>query len=128
MECASLKLMLQPLVENSIYHGMEFMDGDGEIIIRAYKKDGELYLEVSDNGLGMNEMCVESLLNPGMEIESQKNGASKGSGIGIRNVNDRIKLYFGEAYGLLIQSEPDEGTIITIRLPLIPYNEIERKE
>lgn len=128
MECASLKLMLQPLVENSIYHGMEFMDGDGEIIIRAYKKDGELYLEVSDNGLGMNEMCVESLLNPGMEIESQKNGASKGSGIGIRNVNDRIKLYFGEAYGLLIQSEPDEGTIITIRLPLIPYNEIERTE
>ncbi|MEG2871696.1 MAG: histidine kinase, partial [Clostridium sp.] len=53
LELASLKLILQPLVENSIYHGMEFMDGDGEISIRAYRCDDDLYLEVKDNGLGM---------------------------------------------------------------------------
>lgn len=127
-ELASLKLMLQPLVENSIYHGMEFMDGDGEITVRAYQDSGELYFEVSDNGLGMTERCVESLLDVSQTVESQKDGSSKGSGIGVRNVNERIRLYFGEEYGLMIQSEPDEGTVITIRLPAIPYTEIERKE
>lgn len=53
--------MLQPLVENAIYHGMEYMDGDGEIFVRAWQEEKELYLEVRDNGLGMTEEQVESL-------------------------------------------------------------------
>lgn len=125
---ASLKLMLQPLVENSIYHGMEFMDGDGEIEVRAYKDGDGLYVCVSDNGLGMKESSVKNLLNASQPVDSQQDGTSKGSGIGVRNVNDRIKLYFGEEYGLMIESEPDEGTKITIHLPAIPYSEIERNE
>lgn len=128
LELASLKLILQPLVENSIYHGMEFMDGDGEISIRAYRCDDDLYFEVKDNGLGMTESCVKSLLDTSQPVESQKDGTSKGSGIGVRNVNNRIKLYFGEAYGLTIESEPDEGTTITIHLPAMPYSGAERKE
>ncbi|MEG1576215.1 MAG: ATP-binding protein, partial [Clostridium sp.] len=128
LELASLKLILQPLVENSIYHGMEFMDGDGEISIRAYRCDDDLYFEVKDNGLGMTESCVKSLLDTSQPVESQKDGTSKGSGIGVRNVNNRIKLYFGEAYGLTIESEPDEGTTITIHLPAMPYSGGERKE
>lgn len=126
LEYASLKLMLQPLVENAIYHGMEFMDGDGEIGIKAYKKDGDLYFEVRDNGLGMTKECLERLLDPKSSEESKS--SSRGSGIGVRNVNERIRLYFGNKYGLLIESEPDEGTVIIIHLPAISYSEIERKE
>lgn len=58
---ASLKLMLQPLVENAIYHGMEFMDGDGEILLKVWKEEGDLYFSVIDNGLGMTEEQVGNL-------------------------------------------------------------------
>src|SRR5699024_2220500 len=61
LELASLKLMLQPMVENAIYHGMEFMDGDGEILIRVWREGDDLYLMVRDNGLGMTEEQVENL-------------------------------------------------------------------
>lgn len=123
LELASLKLMLQPLVENSIYHGMEFMDGDGEILIRAYLQDGDLYFSVSDNGLGMTRERVDSLLTAAAPVASRR-----GSGIGVKNVNERIHLYFGEEYGLRIESEPDEGTTIYIHLPAVPYSEIHNKE
>lgn len=123
LELSSLKLMLQPLVENAIYHGMEFMDGDGEIILRAWKEDAELYFEVSDNGLGMTEEQVERLFSSSTHVAS-----NRGSGIGVKNVNERIKLYFGEQYGLTIDSEPDEGTRVRIHLPAVPYGEILEKE
>ena len=114
---SSLKLMLQPLVENAIYHGMEFMDGDGEIDVKVFKEDDSLYFTITDNGLGMSEDMVETLLSK--DFVSSK----KGSGIGVKNVNERIKLYFGSEYGLKVESEPDEGTKITIHLPAIVYGE-----
>ncbi|MDO5551608.1 MAG: sensor histidine kinase, partial [Lachnospiraceae bacterium] len=123
MEMASLKLMLQPLVENAIYHGMEFMDGDGEILIRVALEAGELCFLIQDNGLGMRPEQVEALFTDTSHVPS-----GRGSGIGVRNVNERIKLYFGEAYGLRITSEPDEGTKIQIRLPAVPYQEIMDQE
>ena len=113
LELPSLKLMLQPLVENAIYHGMEFMDGDGMITVKAWRKEDELYLSVADNGLGMTEDKVEMILTG-----KSSSGNGRGSGIGVKNVNERIKLYFGEAYGLTIDSEPDEGTKVTIHLPV----------
>lgn len=115
---SSLKLMLQPLVENSIYHGMEFKDGDGIIEVKTYKKDNALYIEVKDNGLGMTKERVESLLT------SEHISSKRGQGIGIKNVHDRIRLYFGKEYGLKIYSEPDEGTVVTVKLPIIPYGEL----
>lgn len=123
MELTSLKLILQPLVENAIYHGMEFMDGEGEIIINVYRLEDDLYFTVSDNGLGMTKEQVESLFT-GQAGSTSK----KGSGIGVKNVNERIKLYFGEAYGLTISSEPDEGTTITIHLPATEYGSVSEKE
>lgn len=114
---SSLKLMLQPLVENAIYHGMEFMDGDGEIDVKVFKEDDSLYFTITDNGLGMSEDMVEALLSKDF-VPSKK-----GSGIGVKNVNERIKLYFGNEYGLKVESEPDEGTKITIHLPAIVYGE-----
>lgn len=121
LNLVSLKLMLQPLVENAIYHGMEFMDGDGEICVEVYREAQELRFLVRDNGLGMTEKQVEALLGEEHHVSSKR-----GSGIGVKNVMERIKLYFGDDYGLSIWSEPDEGTTITIRLPVQIYAEIEK--
>lgn len=118
LELASLKMMLQPLVENAIYHGMEFMDGDGEILLKVWKEEGDLYFSVIDNGLGMTEEQVGNLFTGASHVDSKR-----GSGIGVKNVNERIKLYFGEKYGLSIESEPDEGTTVKIHLPVVTYSE-----
>lgn len=123
MDLVCLKLMLQPLVENAIYHGMEFMDGDGEIYVEVCQKGQELCFHIRDNGLGMTEGQVEALLGEKEHISSKR-----GSGIGVKNVNERIKLYFGEDYGLSVRSEPDEGTEITICLPAQVYTETVKKE
>jgi two-component system sensor histidine kinase YesM len=123
MDLTSLKLILQPLVENAIYHGMEFMDGEGEIKLSVMRKEENLIIQVSDNGLGMTEEQVKSLFSHEVLVTSRK-----GSGIGVKNVNERIKLYFGENYGLTIESEPDEGTTITILLPAVPYDSVLEKE
>lgn len=107
----TIKLVIQPLIENAIYYGMEYMDGEGEIHIRAYTREQDLYLEVEDNGPGMPEEQVEHLLTGGEKARQ------KGSGIGLKNVNKRIQLYFGTQYGLEIESEPDEGTVVRIHIP-----------
>lgn len=122
LELASLKLMLQPLVENAIYHGMEFMDGDGEILIKAWREGDDLYMSVGDNGLGMTQEQVENLFAAAEHVPSRR-----GSGIGVRNVNERIKLYFGKEYGLVIDSEPDEGTTVTAHLPAVAYEQVAQK-
>ncbi len=119
LELACLKLTLQPMVENAIYHGMEFMDGDGEILVRAYLEQDNLCFLIQDNGLGMTEKQVDGLLSEQVHVTS-----GKGSGIGVKNVNERIRLYFGETYGLYIESEPDEGTKVLIRMPAVPYGKI----
>ncbi|NBH82105.1 sensor histidine kinase [bacterium C-53] len=123
LELASLKLMLQPLVENAIYHGMEFMDGDGEIEVKVYREAENLWFQISDNGLGMTSQQVDSLLGSKPHVSSRR-----GSGIGVKNVNERIRLFFGEDYGLTIQSEPDEGTVIKICLPARTYSDMMEKE
>ncbi len=116
LNLACIKLIIQPLVENAIYHGMDYMDGDGEIIIKAYSSNEDLYIDVIDNGLGMTEVVVESLLKENKKIKGS------GSGVGLRNVNERIKLCFGEEYGLKIYSEPDEGTTIRVHMKAIEYD------
>lgn len=118
MDLAALKLMLQPLVENAIYHGMEFMDGDGEILVEVRREEDDLFFEIRDNGLGMTKEQVENLLSEKPHVSSKR-----GSGIGVKNVNERIRLYFGEDYGLSIESEPDEGTKIRCHLPARQYGE-----
>lgn len=118
----SIKLIIQPLIENAIYHGMEFMGGDGEILVKAYAKDNELYIDVVDNGLGMLQDVANSLLTGESKIEK------KSSGIGLKNVNERIQLYFGKRYGLEIYSEPDEGTTVRIHMPCVDFYEIRKRE
>lgn len=109
----TLKLIVQPLVENAIYHGMIYADGEGRISIEAYEEEEKVCISINDNGLGMTEEKVDQLLKG--TLPSSK----KGSGIGVKNVNQRLKLYFGEAYGIAIDSELDRGTKVIVTLPRI---------
>ena len=102
---------------------MEFMDGDGEILVKAEKKEEDLCFTIADNGLGMTSQQARGLLTG-----ETRSTSGKGSGIGVKNVNERIRLYFGENYGLDIFSEPDEGTTIQIRLPAVSYEELMERE
>ena len=118
----TVKLVVQPLLENAIYYGVEYMDGEGEITVRGYKKEQDIYLEVADNGLGMPEEEVEQLLKENNRVRKH------GSGVGLINVHNRIKLRFGSAYGLEIESEPDEGTTVRIHIPAVAYSEESQKQ
>lgn len=111
LQYSTIKLVIQPILENSIYYGMEYMDGDGLIKVHGYEKDGDIYIDVTDNGPGMTREEVDYLLVDSERIHK------KGSGVGLVNVHQRIRLYFGERYGLEIESEPDVGTCVRIHLP-----------
>ena len=104
------KITLQPIIENAIYHGIDRMVDEGLIQIRIFQKDEKIVFEVEDNGVGMTEEQCQEIL---------KKDAGDKAGIGIKNVNDRIKIYFGEEYGITIRSELDEGTCVTITMPKI---------
>lgn len=119
---ATLKLILQPLVENAIAYGVQYQDGDGEIWIRAYQEGGSLILQVEDNGLGIPPDRLEDLRR------GKISPSGKGSGIGVRNVNERIALYFGEDYGLAIDTELDEGTVVTLTQPAVEYERMINEE
>lgn len=107
------KITLQPIIENAIYHGLDRMVDEGHIQIRIYSEGEDVIFRVEDNGVGMSEEQCRSILHkePG-----------DNSGIGIKNVNDRIKIYFGKEYGLSIESELDEGTTVIIRMPKLEEN------
>lgn len=119
----TLKLIIQPLLENAIYHGMASAEDDGIIRVTAYREGEDLLIDVEDNGLGMRPELAASLLD-----EDRPEVRTKGSGIGVRNVHQRVSLTFGEGYGLTIFSEPDEGTLARIRLPALDQEEAERRQ
>ena len=112
------KITLQPIIENAIYHGIDRMVDEGKINIGIHQKGDRIIFTVEDNGVGMTEEQCEEILHK---------DAGDRVGIGIKNVNDRIKIYFGEEYGLTIQSELDEGTRVTISMPKITENDYGEK-
>ena len=121
LQCCTVKLVVQPLLENAIYYGVECMDGDGEIDVNGYRREDDIYIGVRDNGLGIPEDEVEQLLKENNRVHK------RGSGVGLLNVHNRIRLRFGEEYGLEIESEPDEGTTVRIHLPYIVYTPEEQE-
>ncbi|MGB4659279.1 MAG: histidine kinase, partial [Mobilitalea sp.] len=106
------KLTLQPLVENSLYHGVKMLRARGKITVTGEMKGEDICFHVIDNGVGMDEEELQALRK---EIEMP--GSAQSAGFGLANVNERIKLNFGDEYGLDIQSKKGEGTAITITIP-----------
>lgn len=110
-ECLCNKITIQPLIENAIYHGLDRHIDEGKITVTVRADEdnsGDILITVSDNGIGMTEEQCEAIL---------KKQRSDSSGIGVKNVNDRLKIYFGEQYGLSIKSELDVGTEVIVRIP-----------
>ena len=120
-ELYTLKLIVQPILENAIYHGMAGAEDDGAISVSACREGDDLLIDVADNGIGMPPEVAESLLDP-----DRPQVRTGGSGTGVRNVHQRIRLTFGAGYGLTIFSEPDEGTLVRIRLPALTREEAAR--
>ena len=112
-----LRFVLQPLVENALYHGIELSKGSGLIRIGAERRPDALLLTVEDNGIGFDEKEIERLL-----AEPKKEYPGLNS-IGIKNVNDRIKLHFGEEFGLVFSARTGGGTVVKVRLPILSGDE-----
>ncbi|HEX3023345.1 MAG TPA: sensor histidine kinase [Lachnospiraceae bacterium] len=112
-----LKLILQPIVENALYHGIKNKRGMGRILVRAEFKLGNIFFYVIDNGIGMNENVQKRVyrLLEGNERELQESQ----SGFGLANVNERIKLNYGKDYGLSFSSEYNSGTTMVIKIPAV---------
>lgn len=105
-----VKLTLQPLVENAIYHGIKYADRPGKIKIRGYYEEEDIVIEVQDNGAGMSP---EELAH----IFDKKTYQPGSGGIGVYNVQNRLHLYYGEGYGLRYESRKEEGTTVYVRIP-----------
>lgn len=107
-----LKLTLQPLVENALYHGIKKQRGMGKITVRGYEEGGDICFQVEDNGIGMSREKLQEL---------RKKVVGKGNtdqrGFGLANVEERIRMNYGEGYGLIFESEEGVGTIVTVRIP-----------
>ncbi|MFH5183671.1 histidine kinase [Paenibacillus sp. TAB 01] len=115
-----LKLILQPVIENALYHGLEKTRNSGSITITGYTSNDQIIFEVADNGVGMSEEQLNDLQRllsepPEFNELGQRNKRS----IGLKNVHSRIALYYGAGYGLTLESHKDAGTKVTINIPKI---------
>lgn len=123
LACRIPKLSLQPIVENSIIHGLECRTGEGNLVISVITTESRLIITVSDDGVGMSEELLEQIrkkltlrsFHDGYFVRQQQE--SSHSGIALENVNNRIKLLFGEEYGLTVESTLNAGTDVHISLP-----------
>lgn len=113
LECEIIKMIIQPLIENSIYHGLSNCSGDGKIIIQALHINDNLVITISDNGIGIEEKRLKSL-------NDYINGKNESfNGIALRNINRRLKLNYGDNYGLEVFSVLGKGTSMTLTLPYL---------
>lgn len=118
----TVKLIVQPILENAIYYGVKNMDEDGHIIVKGWKESEDIYITIEDNGFGIPEDYLNVILS---DSDHKK---AHGSGVGLINVHKRIQLRFGENYGIQIESELDVGTKVTIHIPALIYNEQNQKD
>jgi len=108
-----MKLILQPIVENAIIHGLEGKPGKGVIIINGYKQSNDIVFEIIDNGCGIDSEIMNELKN------SLKSNSEKFNSIGIHNIDKRLKLIYGEKYGINIESKLGDGTKVSVLLPIL---------
>ncbi|MGM9617811.1 sensor histidine kinase [Butyricicoccus sp.] len=119
LSCLIPRLTLQPLVENAIYHGLETRIEGGCISISLEQSGEYIVVRISDNGVGMEENRLNDLNHQLQKnsLTAPSSHSPKGSGIALSNVNRRIRLNFGEPYGLILSSSPGLGTDVEIILP-----------
>ncbi len=110
---ATMRFVIQPLVENSVEHGILPSGREGDIWIRGFKDEENLYFEVEDNGDSIDISEIEELL---MDVKSEEK-----RGMAIRNIDQRIKLQFGKNYGLFFRAGTENGTVVRIVQPLLAY-------
>ncbi|MGO4344726.1 sensor histidine kinase [Paenibacillus sp. MCAF9] len=118
LSLATLKLIVQPLIENALLHGIEPSVDKGHIAISMRLEGSEIVVKIVDNGLGMSEERLGKILTGAVV-------SSKGSGVGVMNVQERIRLFFGPSYGLHFESEQEVGTTVTIRFPALTLQQAE---
>lgn len=119
MDCQILKMLLQPIVENAIVHGFEPSGRAGTISIRATPCSVGQHITISDNGVGMSQQQLEQLQ---LQIQTGSSVVSN-SHIGLKNVHNRIQLYYGTSYGLEVCSTAGEGTVVQLTIPMIGADE-----
>ena len=105
-----IKLVLQPIIENAIYHGLKYKESKGLLIIKGFMKDGNAVLQVIDDGVGMDKETLAHIYDR-HKVNYHSNG------VGVYNVQKRLQLYYGEDYGITYQSEEGKGTTATITIP-----------
>ena len=105
-----IKLVLQPIIENAIYHGLKYKESKGLLIVKGFMKDGNAVLQVIDDGVGMDEETLAHIYDK-HKVNYHSNG------VGVYNVQKRLKLYYGEDYGITYTSEVGKGTTATITIP-----------
>jgi two-component system sensor histidine kinase YesM len=112
-----IKLVFQPIVENAVFHGLDQKAGLGTLSITAWSEHGNAVFCVEDDGIGMDEATLRSLNN-----NLQNGTESERFGIGLRNVNERIRLHYGSSFGLLVESVLGVGTRVTLRIEDSTFN------
>ena len=105
-----IKLVLQPIIENAIYHGLKYKESKGLLIVKGFMKDGNAVLQVIDDGVGMDEETLAHIYDR-HKVNYHSNG------VGVYNVQKRLKLYYGDDYGITYESEKGKGTTATITIP-----------
>ncbi|MBP1990124.1 cache domain-containing sensor histidine kinase [Paenibacillus eucommiae] len=116
MDCLMPNFILQPLIENSIFHGLEPKSGKGHLVIRGILEPDHITFSLEDNGVGMSEEDIQQLF-------TKKEHTNSYVSIGVKNVNDRIRISYGAGYGVEVQSVMGEGTQVKVRLPLFREEE-----
>ena len=109
-----LPLLLQPIVENAFVHGLEGSKEGGKIIVNIYLEAEYLIVEVKDNGVGINKEKLV-ILNKDIDLEAESGRRS----LGVRNIKERIQLYYGEEYNMKIESTVGKGTTVKLYLPMV---------
>ncbi len=114
-----LKFTLQPLVENAVYHGLEPKRGKGLVVVQIDEDRNQLRIMVSDNGLGMDEEQLDAIRQTLQRSSNETDEPLSSKGIGLSNVHDRVRLYFGGQYGISIQSDKGVGTSVQLTMPIM---------
>ena len=105
-----IKLVLQPVIENAIYHGLKYKESRGLLLVKGFMKNGNAVLQVIDDGVGMDQETLDHIYER-HKVDYHSNG------VGIYNVQKRLQLYYGNEYGIVYESKPGEGTTATITIP-----------